>query len=68
MAGIGKASGKGRKYGRTKNKACQQRYVNEERRDKNKRRKVMKFVNKFGKAIKVKLGGVIITLNPSDKV
>ena len=60
-----KKGGKGsRKYGRQERSPSHQRYNNENRRDKNKLKKVQKLVNKFKKPIKVKLGGKIKEINP----
>jgi hypothetical protein len=65
MAASTKLKSKGRKVGRNKKKPCQQRYVHENRRDKNKLRRAKKTANKFCKSVKIKLYGILETINPT---
>ena len=62
MANQQKARAKGRKIGNKIKKPAQKRYVNENRRDKNKLRRAKKIVKKFGKAVKIKLHGILETI------
>ena len=56
---------KGAKAGKKKKKLAQQRYTNEERWIKNKRRKVQKYVNKWMRAVKIKIKGEWETIEPN---
>lgn len=67
MATASKAKAKGKKLGRTKAKPAQKRYVSEGRSDKNKLKRAKRRANKFGKSVKIKLNGILETINPGRK-
>ena len=52
------------KKGRNKKKPSQQRYVSENRSEKNKRKKAQKYAKKFNTSVKIKIDGKMETINP----
>jgi|WetSurMetagenome_2_1015567.scaffolds.fasta_scaffold472473_2 hypothetical protein len=58
---------KGRKVGRNKKKPCQQRYVLMKRNEDNKLRRAKRTANKFGHAVKIKIGNTIDVIHPKAK-
>ena len=61
-----KTSSGNRKHGRAGRKPSHLRYVNEGKRNKNKRRKVQKQANKTGKIVKYKLNNEWKTISPNN--
>lgn len=60
-----KSGGKGnKKHGRKKKKPAQQRYTSSRRWEKNKLKRAKKWANKFRKSLKVKVNGILETVNP----
>lgn len=55
---------KNRKLNRKRNRPCQKRYVSENRRDVNKRRKAQIRANKFGHPVRIKVQGLIEVIKP----